>query len=49
VKERVIVHESGTRNEKLIEFKDSKDSSILFAIKMEEGWTSGTSRPGGRS
>ncbi len=37
VKERTIVHDSGTRNEKLVEFRDSPPSSILCAIKMEEG------------
>ena len=37
VRERSIVHTSSTRNEKLSEFRDSPPSSILFAIKMEEG------------
>ena len=37
VKERSFVHTSSTRNEKLSEFRDSPPSTILFAIKMEEG------------
>ncbi len=37
LKDRVIVHDSGTRNEKLDEFKSSPRPMILFAVSMGEG------------
>ena len=37
VRERAMIHTPGTRNERLSEFKSSKEASIMFAIKMEEG------------
>ena len=36
-KNRVIVHDSGTRNEKLDEFKSSPRPMVLFAVSMGEG------------
>lgn len=48
VRERSIVHSSSTRNEKLLEFRDSPPSAILFAIRMGEGTDFRATRQGGR-